>query len=166
MKSVMEHQSQWNRLVSKGLEVREQRDGAQWELGDLAGEIDKDYGQDSIGKFAQQINMAGKTLRNYRIVSRTFKKEQRNYLSFSHYAHLTTVSNPMEWVYKARDNEWSVDQLASELRKVKKIKPPPLHEAPEVYRCEKCNMWRLKDLSSFDMCRGHYHFENGEINYG
>jgi uncharacterized protein YlaI len=36
---------------------------------------------------------------------------------------------------------------------------------PEVYRCPDCNHWRLKDMSSFDVCKGHYQLQNGKLEY-
>jgi len=71
----------------------------------------------------------------------------------------------MEWVIRARDNGWSVEELTREVNKIKRINPQDITEKPEPYKCEECDHWRLKDLSSFDICRGHYQFNEGQLNY-
>jgi hypothetical protein len=160
----------WEVLVSKGMNLREQKDECQFELGDLAMEVETSYGEDTMGKFSYAIGVEKKTMMNYRTVSERFDKEVRNKyrkLSFSHFSVLTATELPEAWLEKADDEEWSVEMLRKELKKAY----PNLEDVdlsddpPDVYRCPECRKWRLKDMSTFDICRGHYTIKKGDIVY-
>lgn len=160
----------WEEYVTFGMEAREQKDNSQWSLGDLALGIMTDYGDDTIGKYGYAIGVEKKTLMNYRTISERFDKgirEKYPKLSFSHFACLTAVVKPEAWLEKADNEEWSVEHLRHEIQEAY----PQFDEAdlrdepPDVYKCPECNHWRLKDMSSFDICRGHYSIKKGEMVY-
>jgi len=160
----------WEEYLVLGMEAREDKDNSSWKLGDLAQEISKDYGEDSIGKYAYAISVEKKTLMNYRTISGRFDKRTREKyrkLSFSHFASLTAVVKPEAWLEKADNEEWSVETLRKEVKKeYPNITNPKLDdEPPEVYRCPECGLWRLKGMSAFDICKGHYKLQKGKMIY-
>lgn len=165
-----EVKKEWEEYISEGMEARESKDNSQWLLGDLAMGITVDYGEDSVGKYAYSIGVEKKTLLNYRTIAGRFNKDiRRKYrkLSFSHFACLTKVYSPQAWLEKADNNEWSVNTLRKKLSEQHEIvKEPTLSdEPPRVYRCPECGLWRLKDVSSLEICRGHYKFKDGRVRY-
>ena len=157
----------WEELISKGIEAKERHDGSQWDIGDIAAEVEVEYGENSLGKFAYAINMRKKSVLNYRTVARKFPKHLRktySKLSFSHFAALTAVEKPEAWLIKADDEDWSVETLQNELKKAFKDDSKMEEKPPQVYRCEVCGLWRLKNVSNFDICRGHYQIgKNGLV---
>jgi len=149
------------------MELREQNDNSCWKLGDLANEIETAYGENTIGKFAYAIGKERKTLMKYRTVSARFEPELREKykkLSFSHFDTLTGVEKPEAWLEKADDEDWSVETLRHNVTEAyPKVGQPRLDDdPPEVFRCPECGLWRLKDMSSFDICRGHYKIITGK----
>lgn len=106
----------WESLVCQGLEAREQKDNAQWELGKLADKVNVKYGQDSVGVFASSIGVNKRTLLRYRDVHRGFKNLRRDpVLSFSHHLKALGTDNPQEWLDKASEGNWSVEKLGLEI---------------------------------------------------
>ena len=160
----------WEECISLGMEAREQEDQASWLLGDLAGDVEKDYGEDSLGKYAYAIGVQKKTLQGYRTIASTFPPETREKyrkLSFSHFKTLASLEKPEAWLIKADDHDWSVETLTKEIRDAyDDIKAPDLtEEEPRVFRCPECGLWRLEGVSSMEICKGHYTFKNGKIEY-
>ena len=154
-------QSSWEQFVSSGMEAREKKDNSQWELGDLAKEVETEYGEDTIGKYAYAIGVEKKTMMNYRTIADRFTPDIRKKyakLSFSHFSAISTVVKPEAWLEKADDEDWAVEHLRNEIKKAypSDNEIDDDEKPPEVYRCPECNLWRLKDMSSFDICRGHY----------
>ena len=76
IESIKEARS-WEEYISSGLTAREDKDNSQWLLGDLSLGIQKDYGEDSLGKYAYAIGVEKKTLMNYRTISNAFSPETR-----------------------------------------------------------------------------------------
>jgi len=110
-----------------GMEAREKKDNAQWELGDLACKVKKDYGKDAIGKYAIDIGIVKTTLQEYKTISSFYEKSARAdflRLSFSHF-RLAEKNNTKEqaigWLQKADDNDWTCEQLAIEIKKLKPV---------------------------------------------
>lgn len=157
----------WEEILSDGLVAREDRDGSQWKLGDLAIEVAKSYGEDTIGKYAGEIGIVKKTLMNYRTVSARFTNEVRTKyrkLSYSHFAALVPLESPEAWLEKADDNDWSIEMMKRELSLAQgdsNLRDDP----PKVYKCPECGKWRLKDVSTYEICRGHYSIEKGRYEY-
>jgi hypothetical protein len=50
-------QDQYQSLVKQGLDLIKQADQANWKLGELAVQVDKQYGQDRLGQFADDIDI-------------------------------------------------------------------------------------------------------------
>ncbi len=159
----------WEEYISLGMSVREASDDSNWQLGDLALGIEKDYGQDSIGKYSYAIGVARKTLMNQRTIASKFSKETREKyrkLSFSHFKVLAALEKPEAWLEKADDNDWSVETLTKEVHQAYgDLKDNMEDEPPKVVRCKECGLWRLEGMSMFDVCRGHYVIEGGEMRY-
>lgn len=158
----------WESLISDGLNAREERDGSQWKLGDLALEIEKGYGEDTIGKYASEIGIVKKTLMNYRTVSARFTSEVRKHhakLSYSHFVAASGLTEPLAWLEKANDNNWSIEMMRREIALVSNDQQLPKEKPPEVYQCPECGKWRLRDVSTYEICRGHYSIEKGKYEY-
>lgn len=160
----------WEELVTKGQEARELKDDSQWTLGDLALETVKHYGDDSIGKYAYAISVQKKTLMNYRTVAKKFDYETRSKykkLSFSHFATVASLEKPEAWLEKADNEELPVEVLRRQVREAyPSVGEPDLNDdPPEVYKCPECGLWRLKNISAMEVCKGHYKIENGTMVY-
>lgn len=160
----------WEEIVSAGMNAREDVDNGNWTLGDLALEVTKEYGEDSIGKYSYAIGVIKKTLMGYRTVSKVFNPEVRaryRKLSFSHFKTLASLPKPEAWLEKADDNDWSVEMMTEKIKDaygaIKDVGPED--KPPKVYRCPECNHWRLEDTSSMEICRGHYNLINGKMEY-
>ena len=115
----------WEELVSEGMVARENKDGSQWRLGDLALMIEKKYREDSLGKFAVEIGVRKNSLKNYRNTARIFKKDIRisfSRLSYSHFQICASQENPKKWLEDADENNWSCEYLSREIAKQKEKK--------------------------------------------
>jgi hypothetical protein len=109
----------WESLISQGLEARENKDNSQWILGDLSLQVEKNYGEDSIGKFAIAINEKKTTIVRYRTVSSAWPVEKRvPYLSHRHHQILASRNDRFELIEKASDGNWSVEELTNQLKKI------------------------------------------------
>jgi len=157
---------EWESLVSKGLELREKQDSNQWELGELASEVESVYGEDSVGKFAGDIGMVKKTAMNYRSVWKRYEgtglREKYPKLSFSHFRSVINTDNPDYWLNQSDLNDWSVEKLGHEMGD---SDPRPKETKPEVIKCEECGLWRIKDIPNSAVCKGHYKYVNGKLRY-
>jgi hypothetical protein len=158
----------WEELISSGMVAREDRDNSQWLLGDLAKEVEKGYGEDTVGKYAGEIGIVKKTLMNYRTVSTRFSPEIRKKyrkLSFSHFSTVASMEEPVAWLEQADDNGWSIEMLKRELHLASNKGMELKDDPPQVYKCPECGKWRLKDISTFEICRGHYNINEGKYEY-
>ncbi len=170
MKDNKEKEDKWRIFIQRGLEVQQETDSVNWKLGDLAIEVETAYGEDSIGKYAREIRVERKTLMNYRTVSRAFSQTVRNEypkLTFSHFSVVTSIEKREHWLEQTSINGWSVERLRTQVKKAYKgLTPPKLSDkAPEVYKCPSCGLWRLRGLSSFEICKGHYEIREGKTIY-
>jgi hypothetical protein len=68
----------YEEAVRQGKEIMANISGKQWELGDLAATVTKDYGQNRLEQFAQDINFHGEysTLERYRDVCKAWPKSR------------------------------------------------------------------------------------------
>jgi len=153
----------WEEYLVAGMSAREAKDDSNWLLGDLALGVSKDYGEDSIGKYAYGISVSKKALMNNRTIAKRFPQEVRikyKKLSWSHFEAVSPlkIERPEAWLEKADDEELSVESLRKAINEAyPNIGQPDLNDdPPEVYRCEECGLWRLKDVSSLEICKGHY----------
>lgn len=118
----------WKKLVNEGIEARQRQDGAQWDLGDLALKVEKRYGKDTLGKYADEIGVDENTLEWYRYVSSKYQKLDRSNfsLSWTHFKVVASREDRLDWLKKAEKEGWSVRRLEEEVKKVSKPKNPPM----------------------------------------
>lgn len=104
---------EWETYVTYGQMIRSLKDGSQWALGDLARGLEKKYGEDSLGKFARDINENPKSLAEYRRVASRYprQKDRLPFLSFSHHQRALKAVEPHAVLLRAHDEEWSIKQL-------------------------------------------------------
>jgi hypothetical protein len=118
MNNNSEEKTDWETLVSVGVQAREAKDNSQWLLGDLAMQVEKSYGKDSLGKFSADIGVNKNTLNRYRSVSKVWKPSERvEVLSHRHHMVLSSREDRLEWIEKAAENMWSVEELKIRLTK-------------------------------------------------
>lgn len=111
--SFIDNLIEWDDLVMVGQEVRTLKDVSQWYLGDLARQVIKKYGENSLGKYARDIGVNDKSLSEYRRVARYFprKKDRIPLLSFSHHQRALKAEDPRKALLEAHDNDWSIKQF-------------------------------------------------------
>ena len=135
----------WEEAVSRGMELREAKDNSQWDLGDLALEVDAVYGQDSIGKFSNEILINKKSLQQYRRVASAFPPNKRSkYLSHRHHMILAPRKDRFEWLERAHDGNLTVSQLERALVVADGGTPNLTAELPNVVQCETCHNYRIE----------------------
>ena len=69
--------SEWEDLVLQGIEARQKKDSAQWELGDLALTVERIPGESTLERYAEDIGIQLNTLEVYRWVADTYEKLTR-----------------------------------------------------------------------------------------
>ena len=116
-KGIPKTKRSWEELVSLGLNLREDKDKTQWQLGDLSLQVEKDYSADSLGKFAVEISINKSTLATYRTCSGFYPKKVRDeFASLGHSFFQTAMrNNSLEeakaWLTVAHDCNWSCEGL-------------------------------------------------------
>lgn len=141
-----QQQLSWEECVTLGLEFRENKDNSQWHLGDLALQVEKVYGVDSLGKFAIAININKNSLSQYRRVSKAFPEDTRSkVLSHRHHLILAGQENRFELLKECEDNGTTTSQL--EMRYSRN--PQTTMNKKEVLICEKCHKLIIKP---YDVC--------------
>ncbi len=132
----------WEEAVTRGIELREAKDKSQWELGDLALKVEKQYGFDALGKFATDIGVNKKTLQQYRRTAAAFPPAKREaVLSHKHHLILAAREDRFIKLAEAADNSWSSPQLTREL--MIEAGDPPKEQVPEVQKCSCHNKYYL-----------------------
>lgn len=66
MESSYRQSGDYQVYVARGISSREKKDGAQWELGYLASQVEVVWGEASIKDYADDINIGYSTIRGYR----------------------------------------------------------------------------------------------------
>lgn len=111
----------WETLADTGRMIREQQDRDRWLLGDLAEKVHKVYGENSLAKFAGDIQVPTKTLRDYHRVSRFYPSAARAEfpaLSWSHYRlaiRAGDLDKAMTRLEQAEGNNWPVAELDKQI---------------------------------------------------
>ena len=109
----------WEELVSAGVTAKEMSDNSAWVIGDLAVKVSQLYGSDALEKFATDINVSKATIKRYRSVSMAWKPSDRiGALSHRHHMLLTSREDKKEWLERAADESWSVENLRIHLKKL------------------------------------------------
>lgn len=108
----------WDSYVAEGRRLVEEADQIQWRLGDLALGVEKSYGDNKLGQFAEEIGVNPKTLSQYRMVAQAYPEK---------------VGRPTFWLaYELRNQDDRVElarhgMTCAEARAVaKERKEPPL----------------------------------------
>jgi len=132
----------WEEAVSVGMQLRQLKELSQWAIGDLANRVAREYGDDSIGKYAYAIGLEKKTVWEYMRVARKYKKSIRiDILSFRHHQIALQSDEPDKWLEQANDKNWSSNQLYKAIKEQLTELPNhhPHDHSWEYYRkCEHC----------------------------
>jgi hypothetical protein len=131
----LEQKISWEEAVSIGLELRENKDNSQWNLGDLALKVEKSYGVDSLAKLAIEININKNSLSQYRRVSRAFPPETRSKI-LSHRHHLILAGQDDRFNLLRECEEQNI--TTSQLEKKYSRNPQEIMDHKEVLVCQKC----------------------------
>jgi hypothetical protein len=138
----MKQQISWEELISVGLELREGKDQSQWRLGDLALQVEKSYGVDSLAKFAIEININKNSLSQYRRVSKAFPENTRSkLLSHRHHLILAGSENRFQLLKECEDNGTTTSQLEMMFSH----NPQTTMDRKEVLICQTCQKLIVKD---------------------
>lgn len=147
-----EKKIEWEEAVSIGIQLREVKDNVHWELGDLARKVEKHYGEDCLGKFANGIGIPKDSLREYRRVARKIKKTARcPFLSYRHHQRAANTDHPERWLKKAEKNDWTSEQMGVE---IKKSSNPKYEPQPKLKKCEECGGYYIE--SEYEVCKCRY----------
>ena len=121
---------EWEDFIGLWMMSRDVDSKNQWFKGDIVNRLATIYGENSIGKFAQEVQESLRSIYQYRRAARAFDEEHRNMnISFTHYllASYTdeynkgngefTSDERFKWIEKANDNSWSTGKMAQEIKK-------------------------------------------------
>lgn len=134
----------WEELVSVGQTIMEAHDRDRWVLGDLSNKVARRYGDESIRKYAAEINARTSTLYDYSRVSAFYGLERREMfpaLTWSHYreaARLETLPVAVEWLEQAQDNGWPIAEMHRQINGVLGKPVPPKKLAECVVKVKRC----------------------------
>lgn len=73
----VDHPPNWDDLVAEGRKIEAGRNAAHWAHGDLAREVETEYGAKSLERFAADIDLAYNSLRTYRYVAARWENDTR-----------------------------------------------------------------------------------------
>ena len=133
----------WDEAITVGQQLRKLKELSQWAIGDLANRVAREYGKNSIGKFAYGIGLEKKTVWEYMRVARKYEKSMRiDILSFRHHQVALRSEEPKEWLRQANDKNWSSNQLYKAIKEQVTELPNHHHSHSwEDYRkCEVCGV--------------------------
>jgi hypothetical protein len=106
----------WETLIFAGIAARQRKDHTQWELGDLARQVETSYGGHTLENYAEGIGMEHYTLQQYRWVATQYELSVRtDNLSWSHHERVAARDDRLDWLRRAAEAGWSVHQLRSEV---------------------------------------------------
>jgi hypothetical protein len=141
-------------LITRGQDLRVNKDNISWEMGDLAIEVTRLFGKNALRIFAQNIGIEVGTIRRYRDVSKAYPPEVREelaMLSWSHFRQVAANPDRVLILKRAHDENWSFEKLCTMTKKDQtdviddgKIVPPK----PEMEFCLNCRRWYLVDQNS------------------
>src|SRR5919106_56512 len=111
----------WEQAVLEGIAARASQDQAQWQLGDLALQIESVYGEHTLEKYAEQVGVEYHQLRNYKGVSKAYEIAFRTAnLTWTHHERVASHPDRLEWLQKSAEGKWSVRKLLEELEVARK----------------------------------------------
>lgn len=110
----------WTDLCERGRQAREALDGWRWILGDLACEVERRFGMESMADFAREVNIAKKTAEQYRRVARFYAEDTRvsfiagapnvTYTHFRDAMRLGTPDAAYAFLEEVALNNWTTDE--------------------------------------------------------
>lgn len=116
-------------MISKDIDIKNQ-----WYKGDIANQVAVVHGENSLYKFAEEVQESSRTMEHYRRVSRAFPHEQRGWnLSWTHYLVASFADSfnkgtknfdgqeRYKWIEDAHDGNWSTSRLQAEIKKQKSV---------------------------------------------
>jgi hypothetical protein len=116
----------WEKLVEAGQKVVKQH---HWVLGDLAQAVETHYGDDSLSKYAAEVDVNGATLRQYRWVARQWPKVTRvTDRSWTVHRILARYENRQELIKQVKTKSEALALAAGRDSDVKEL---PLPELPD-----------------------------------
>jgi hypothetical protein len=119
----------WEEAITIGQQLRHVKELSQFAIGDLANRVGREYGEDSIGKFAYAIGLEKKTVWEYMRVARQFEKSNRiDYLSFRHHQIALRTNNPQATLKEANDKNWTTIDLYKAVKERLNPHPPDVHQ--------------------------------------
>jgi len=102
----------WKDAVTIGQKLVEYKETSVWLLGDLALQVGKNYGLDSLGKFAAEIGINKNSLQQYRRVSAAFPPNTRSkFLSHRHHLILASDKNRFSLLEQCEKEGITTSQL-------------------------------------------------------
>jgi len=110
-------------MVAEGRAARATQDGSNWALGDLAQGLPTVYGEETLKRYADDIEVEYQRLVNYRNISKAYEKTVRTVnLSWSHHERIASNPDRLEWMAKAAENKWSVRAMLEQIDAASKVK--------------------------------------------
>lgn len=129
--------TEWESIISAGIEAQNRMDGGRWMIGDLALLVQSEYGQGSVEQFARDIKVELPSVRSYRTVSAFWHRESSTRveilatlpnLSWSHFRaamQLKDMHAATDMLHTAAAHDWTVEAFRLELkRRLGKPEPP------------------------------------------
>lgn len=108
--SFEQHVSTW-RTVDESMESH------LWMLGAIAASVEKKYGEDATGRFAEEVNKSRQTIRRFASTYREWEKRSAlSVLTFHHHTIAARDPAPEEIIALARDKHWSTRELESAVK--------------------------------------------------
>ncbi len=119
-------------FYERGRLAREKKEGACWELGDIAAEFVTVYGANQMDNFAREVGLAKKTAQEYRRMSifyemyarASFLRDHPN-VFYSHFRQAKVLPTPplaYEWLELVSEQGYTVDEAGLELDKWMRVK--------------------------------------------
>lgn len=127
----------YEEICELGRQAAANIDSGRFLIGDLALQVKKEYGRDTVGKFAKEIGIPKARAQEYRRVCEFWDKSQRTqlfetYQGMVNYTHLRDamrLKNNLDaylFIEECGNNGYTVEQAAVELKKrLGKPVPPP-----------------------------------------
>src|SRR5437870_13267382 len=104
MRGAERNRLEWEEIVRRAREARKARDHAQWAIGDLACDVEVVYGEGSLQRFAEAVDVGYLSMLDYRRVSRAYRSSERTKdLPWSHYRLLCKNARRGRWLQRAVD---------------------------------------------------------------
>ncbi len=127
---------EWETLVSAGQQIVEAHDRNRWLLGDIALlKVQKRYGEDAIGRYADDVGVRPSTMYQYRDVSKMFEfsmrmefRKRHPTLTWSHcyqLARLNALELALPLADIAEDRGWKTRRLKETVDEILGVDPPP-----------------------------------------